>query len=719
MFSVSRPRRWLLAAFTLGVLALAAAGPLRPWIFSRSIELTIDFHNATFPWKLEWQAADAKIIRNGHWIDLSTQPNVVAAAGAWSTSRPVSLRWGLPWYDISTLRLDWDGAPPGEVRVRRPRVRTRLLGYDVNTRTLGEPTADATGVSLPLPKHAPWEWAAGAGVALALLGSGVAFWMAVAFIERVWSRYQLHRLKAPGTPPTTLVRLGAIDIMLRSKGRASSLPGPSRLAAAGCFAIAVLAPIWMFAWAPLKVTTDGTEYLWLAQRYSEHLTTAWYDGWRMPGYPLLLAPLMSLPGLALVIGGVHALLGLATSLLAFGLVRQRVGGWAPYLAMLIAATHPMVIAWQRTTMTETLAAFLLLALMWVLAWLASRLTFRRWGQLLAGGIALGVLAGYAALVRSNFQVLLVLVPAVLLTMGLAARRVAPAVAACVVCVLSVGGILAPWVMHIDRNFGRLALAVGPGFSAQLQSWQNGTMDWNQSGVLSFAEHTRLIERLGRPPFGEYDYSDIIVASKVAPTGAALSLRRDVAGGIVARESFARRGDDHGRIALRAVLSQLGMPVSKPVFFQGSVDGWLMDILNRASGSPTTCDFPMALFPREERLTLLKAVRPMPDATRTVNGKVFGAWWEVWRALRPLGTLLFCVAMWRLVVRRDWLFAEAGLWYLANTLALAVLVYAGEDRFAMPFYPLMAVVTCVGLALPPRAGAAIGVSTTPTRTGDNA
>jgi hypothetical protein len=121
-----------------------------------------------------------------------------------------------------------------------------------------------------------------------------------------------------------------------------------------------------------------------------HLTA-----YRPPLYPLLLAPLvgsLSRSALPFGVGMLHLILGVGTVLLTHGTARRwglsPVRGW---IAASLVAFDPVLIGQARLVMTETLAAFLVSAILWAL-------TIPGFKGTLLGGLGLGL----ASLCRPSF-----------------------------------------------------------------------------------------------------------------------------------------------------------------------------------------------------------------------------------------------------------------------------------------------------------------------------
>lgn len=669
------------------VVAMLAARPLQGWVFSRDLALIVSTRQPPAPFKIEWAAADPAIPPSGCWQGLPADPLAVSADAVPSATRD-KIAWSLPWYELASLRLTWEQGAPQGLSVTEVAVRTRFLGKVVWRQSLPDAIPDASGAVL-VPPALP-RWAAGPAflVALGLEVAALTLWTLLSAIDGLWTRAQQAR--------------SASRARAASRQAGPTRVEPSPLVRAGCFALVLLFPLWMLAWAPLKVTTDGTEYLKFAQSLLEHPSFRVYEGWRQPGYSGVLALLLRFNDLVVAIGVMHLAMGVATSLLAFVLVRRFSRGWAPYLAMVGVAACPMVLAWQRTVMSETISGLLIMVsacLLLHVCLLVERSSKFGAFWCVLGGALLGALFGFGALVRSNLLILPVLSPLAVLVVGLRARHAWRAVATVAAMTLVAISLVAPLVLEVHRRYDRWGVSLQANASRQLQSWQNGTTDWNQSAFFPLERFQALRRRVASEPMNEYDFMYELLKNPVPDFSLPKLVRYDVVCQRASRESFARLGPAHAKVALKAVASQLGFRVRRPWAFQGSVESWLSDILRRPSGERTTLAFrPVEEFTRLQRVTQQRAVRPLNNEFDTLNGHAFAAWWSLWRFCRPVGSVLFLVAMTRLVRRREWPLACVGMWFLANGVALGVLLYAGEDRYAMPFYPAAMALTLAALSV---------------------
>ena len=142
-----------------------------------------------------------------------------------------------------------------------------------------------------------------------------------------------------------------------------------------------------------KLTPDSPTYLALAHQIGS-LNLVGNPGIRTPGYPLLLLALGYSQTAAWI---VQAVLGLATSLLIYSLIR-RLGG-SSVSALLGAAFYAInlsVVADERQVMTETLTSFLLVVTTSI--WLHVTQTARPSRRAIAG---LGVALAYLCLTRPD------------------------------------------------------------------------------------------------------------------------------------------------------------------------------------------------------------------------------------------------------------------------------------------------------------------------------
>jgi hypothetical protein len=186
---------------------------------------------------------------------------------------------------------------------------------------------------------------------------------------------------------------------------------------------------------------DSYEYLQLALRPQPS------QGFRNIGYPLLLRLLLPFHSIPVVIAVQH-LLGLATGLLIYALLRRRnVPAWGAVLATVPVLFDAQMLQLENAVLSDTLFVFLVVAAVVTLMWSPSARS--------VGGACL--LLALAALTRSVGVPLLLLVPVYLAVERAGPRRFATA---------AVAGLL-PLVLYASwyrADHGRFALSGTDGVS---------------------------------------------------------------------------------------------------------------------------------------------------------------------------------------------------------------------------------------------------------------
>ena len=167
---------------------------------------------------------------------------------------------------------------------------------------------------------------------------------------------------------------------------------------------------------------------------------------RPPLYPLLLAVVSRNGHVTLESTTVlHVALGIATVLLTlFTAIRWGLGRGA-WIAAMCVACDPILLNQSTQIMTETLAAFLAVGVLWTLTW---RAPDKFWGNALLAGLVLGV----AALCRPPFLVWAALIAAVLIWRGRGFGWRGPGRALALVAGVAIA--LAPWTARNWYAFGR-------------------------------------------------------------------------------------------------------------------------------------------------------------------------------------------------------------------------------------------------------------------------
>lgn len=165
-----------------------------------------------------------------------------------------------------------------------------------------------------------------------------------------------------------------------------------------------------------------------------------------PGYPMTLAPVFAIFGAGLWQAKLlNVLLATGTGALTFALGARAFGRRAGLLAALLVAFFPAQIIFSTLILTEVLFGFVFLLFTWLLLrWTLDRKDAAVW-QL----VALGLLAGYASLIRSE-AVMLPMAAAVLWKFAWPGWRTTVRHAA--FCFAGVVLVLTPWTIRNAVRF---------------------------------------------------------------------------------------------------------------------------------------------------------------------------------------------------------------------------------------------------------------------------
>lgn len=214
------------------------------------------------------------------------------------------------------------------------------------------------------------------------------------------------------------------------------------------------------AYMPALFIPDSGSYLAFASRLAGGELTP--GGHRVSGYAFALLPFVAAHDLPAIVAAQH-LLGLASGVLTYALlVARRCRRWLAVLAALPVLFDPLQLNVEQYVLAETLATFLLLAAVTVLAWP------RRWTWWRP--VAAGLLLAGAALARTPD--LVVAAPAIVY--ALAACRPWRRALACsgALAATLTAGMLLPLsaytaAAHIDRGGGTVAGIAGRFLYARL------------------------------------------------------------------------------------------------------------------------------------------------------------------------------------------------------------------------------------------------------------
>jgi 4-amino-4-deoxy-L-arabinose transferase-like glycosyltransferase len=688
-------RRPVLVALLAIAAAVVLAFIVSPLALTRDVEFKIDVQNAGPAWSIDWSPGLATP-RNGHWIDLSEavrQP----APPALSTEpgQPLTLRVRLASYANGDIGLRWHDSAGARLRLDAALVDDTVLGGLTRRHQLsvvrvdgGSPNSSSRSSQSPLPldvqcssseggvyfncPEPPARWfpvlATCAGFVGGFAVMAALLWMLAGALEARPRRTPLN--KAPSARLLTV--LAAV--------------------------IVVVVPVWMAWWAPMIVSGDGIQYMQLALQIMRTHSFAAFDGWRLPGYSALLIPFIAaMDDFVRGVGGAHAAMAMLSSLLAWDLLRRRLSCPWPQIGAILIAIDPALVMWQRTVLTEQQTMFFVMLGAWLLVRASDQI--RPAGKVtkaLPWAIALGVAIAAGCYTRPNVQVLAVLAPCALWIQAWRVRRWSAA-AVGAACLLTAALLLAPIFAYNARTFSRTSLAVGADWNRAVWAWEDGLMDWNQSGVFTFAQFRELRALCKTKKVSSFAFPDHAQRWRTPPAPLELNpqTQKDWRAGLLWRESAARRGDGFLAIIPRAFASLMGVPVSTPAIFHNDARFLLSPLLGDASQCPDGTNWLSGFEPQEER-RFVPTAHPIGGLADSRCARFFGAAFSVWAVARPLiaGVFLFAVVV--LLRRGDWAYAALGLILLAHMAAVAVLVFCGNDRYAMPWYGLMTVVALVGL-----------------------
>ncbi len=633
----------------------------------------------------------------------------------------------LPSYDVSRLRLAWFGSTGKQAVIGEPRVKTRLLGFTIRDEKLvlqegaspvkvGEDvryqvTLQGGGAN-QLPLVAGAKEPAGSVEVLAPKALGVT--------------WHLLGVGAIFALLLSITALGFVLVTILSIGR------PQWLGVGFVILLAVVGVrLWMGSWAPVFFCPDSVDYAaggvnWVGGESLERFRPI-----RVPGYAVFIGWLYQLPWkLNGVLALVQGIMGVVTALLAWSIARKLMGrGWAAF-AFVLVGLNPLLLAWERFAMTETLTAFLITLIVWLVLW-RRRFEARREGQSAtqvpraseataprAGSVAAwmgvsilaGVLLVVGVYVRGNVQVLLPLVP-VLITME-ASRRIGwrRGVVLGVVCLVTSIGLLTPRLLANKRDFGVAAVMVASARNQFILAEPNGVMEMNHARAFTFDQWREMVDLRAAGRIGEWELSQRVHGSRApVPAGRRGSPADETRGpGVeegksefVVKESYARKGPERLRVASAAMWNLLGLyPWSKLAGFQEN-EHWTKPLrgIDSTRGSNFFNDQAHAMkFGKGGEAIYTECQRDISGIIRGTNPIVFNEWFMGDRALRPLFAGLMLIGLLASLVRREWTMAWIIGAVVLHAGALAALAMTGIDRYGVPFEPLLRVGAVYGLSV---------------------
>lgn len=691
------PRHVLLILAAAFLLGLACTSLVVPRFAYRRLDFDLKTDGAI---ALRWVRAQPAHASNGFYVDADDPRSRVQ--GRW-----FSVDHALPSYAVASMRVE-PAAPGTQYAIAKSRIITYLTGKRLPTRRIEAGPDGSLGSLPPLWRAVGWRGMLFSGA----LGSGLAAATLLLIAVGRWLDGLLTRF-----PPVS-----------RGTRDAPPLPSTSRrhspwelVMACTALALCIAAPLWMLAWSPVFMVADSTAYLWFAHTAAATHSIVHFDGWRLPGYGLLLAPLITrFEDFAPAVGVVQCVMAIATNLLVFDMLRGRVRLWAACVLTTLVACDPMLLAWQRFMLAETPSTFCIALAAWAFLSLAmprSSTTclqkdrrHRSFFRPVCYALILGLACAAACWFRGNNLILpTLLIPG--LAMCVWAARHAKAgreaifaggLAPLIAGVLVVASLV-PLVLINHRTYSRYAFAIGNNFNRAIFSWQNGTTDWNQCGTFSLEEFREFRAMLRRAPMNEWDVmgwvgnTTTIPVPPTAPQWLAMDLRSRA----FVDEAFARDSSTFTERQRQAALGLLGVPVTEPMYALAGPPGMFAQLRGRQNPhTTTTYDFRLDIFPPDIVALIQRGIRDATPLQSSASARIYRAWFDPWMRWRWVLGGLFLIGLVRLLCARPyawgWPGAALGLVALANTIAVPVLTYAAEYRYASPFYPLVAVTIGLGL-----------------------
>lgn len=584
----------------------------------------------------------------------------------------------LPNYEIENLALCWKDSAGARFDARDVHVWEYVYGIPVRRRALTVQPDEIIG-RLNDERYAYYTHTPAGAVQL---GSRLRFGRTV------------HGVGYALTWLGLLAAMGAARCVRRIPWR--RLPAALRPAAVG-LALVVLVRLWMGWWAPLFVSFDGIQYFSQAQTLLDTGRFDHFDAFRMLGYSIFLAPFLALfhdfgPPLVLV----QALMGAAVAWFTYDIARRALPAWWAAGAMIYVGLDPILLAYEKFALTECISTFLVTLLVWMLVRYHAYCRAHAdgaWRSILLA-VALGVLCGAAAYVRSNLLVFLVLAPAVVLGVQVARRgpvrgvlhaAVAGTVGAC--CVV-------PWIMRNYATFGYPVFAVGRYAQRACSFWDADALDLNQPAVWSLQQWKSLDSR------GYFPHTELwaLLFESRLEGGNAYDpfTNQEIKSRVLVEESLARRPLNvlHGML----------------VAFGNHTGLW--NKLRQTSGRETVWWTRNLRGEEASRTNLLQGTtaggrdavaQRLHDIERDISymhGSASALWFNdlyyAYELSRPVIGVLFVVGLLMLLRRASWPVAIAALIALANIGALSVLVGSAIDRYGVPFKPLLALTAAFAL-----------------------
>ncbi|MFA6046495.1 MAG: glycosyltransferase family 39 protein, partial [Phycisphaerales bacterium] len=521
-------------------------------------------------------------VRDGYWIDLVPLRALPA---------PVTLTYRLPSYPVHEVTISVADGSPEALGISRVREQSWFLGYALPKIDVS-PMPQGSGLQLTVPPRRWWTlWPARAGLAglvgVLAFGLFVVMWRVSTVWEDLW---------------TALV----VDVK----------PPPRWLLGLLAFLV-VAAPTWMVIWSPMLMEGDGAGFMWFACHFWQDFKLSHFDGWRLPGYSVIIAPLVGLlDDYANGIGVMQAIFGVLTSVMVWDLLRRRISQFWSLACAALVACDPMLLMWQRHVLSETTATVMVTGLVWLVSRvvLDRRSPPGRVAEQVGIPVLLGVACAAAIYTRANFQTFLVVVPGALCFAALLRGRRVLAFTPGVLVVVIAATLLAPAFIRNREVLRRTELIVGAGHNRCVFSWQNGTIEYNQTRSVSFPRYRELRSKVDAHQMWELAYTDFLAdfGSIPVPEGTPWVTTRELRSDEVTQESMARMSDVFARRIAKGFFSILGVWFREPWYYSHTVDNMSRVLRGKFDDrTKTTFDdfYDLNLLPEDVRAAVVRVRRP--------------------------------------------------------------------------------------------------------------
>lgn len=435
---------------------------------------------------------------------------------------------------------------------------------------------------------------------------------------------------------------------------------------------------------PVMYPPDAVEYAVNAQRLLAGSGFEALGVWRLPGFSVVLAPLVAwYSDFGTATGWLNAAAVVACAAGAGSILRRvGAGGWAA-AGVLAVGLDPVLLAYQRQAMPEVLAGA---AATWLAV--AALEGAGRPGAVMRGVLmaaAVGAGAGLSAYLRGNFQALILWLPACIGVAWWSAGRWRTLPVILGAGWLAGAAVIAPWVVRTWTRSGAASFVVGTGVTRVISAWEVGRLDVNQAGLVPRHVLAGIEGRKERP--GPYDLADALRDAWGLGWGDRDRAEFDRRCEAVAGESARRHPARHWTGVVRALGSVAGLwPFRDPGFREN--DYWARPLagersLTQAENHWTRAEGFRELRPELTGPVIDRTISPLPGPRASGVARA-------WLALTPVHV----AAAWLCLgaIPLAWGRGERGAACVfalpfVHGAALAGFAWTGIDRYGVPLLPV--------------------------------